>query len=141
MLTVKFQGARELEKAMMELKTATAKRVARKVLKNALEPVRDRAEALAPEAEGDLAASISISSKARRRRQQQGRVEVYVGVPTSQGQVGSNQEYGNINHAAQPFMRPAWQPLRFKVLDDVGTNMMIEVKKSAARARKRAMKK
>ena len=141
MLTVKFQGAKELEKAMMELKTATAKRVARKVLKNALEPVRDRAETLAPEAEGDLAASISISSKARRRRQQQGRVEVYVGVPTSQGQVGSNQEYGNVNHAAQPFMRPAWQPLRFKVLDDVGANMMVEVKKSAARARKRAMKK
>lgn len=140
MLTMEFKGAKDLEKALLGLKTATAKRVTRKVLKGALEPVRAKAEALAPEAEGDLAEAISVSSKARKRRAPPGTVEVYMGVETGQGQVGSNQEYGNVNHAAQPFMRPAWLPMRYQVLDTVGEQMMIEVERSAARAAKRAAK-
>lgn len=140
MLKLKLEGARDLERALLELKTATAKRVTRKVLKNAMEPVRARAEALAPTDEGDLAIAVSIGSKARKHRAPPGTVEIYMGVETSQGQVGANQEFGNVNHAAQPFLRPAWEPMRFQVLDTIGGQLMIEVEKSAARARRRAAK-
>jgi HK97 gp10 family phage protein len=140
MLTLEFKGARELEAALMELTTATAKNVARRALKKAGEPVRAKAESLAPEAEGDLEKAVSISTKARRHRAAPGTVEVYIGVATDEGQVGALQEFGNINHSAQPFMRPAWHPMRFQVLNEIGANMMIEVEKSAARARRKAMK-
>ncbi|GLQ20390.1 hypothetical protein GCM10007854_13450 [Algimonas porphyrae] len=105
-----------------------------------MEPVRAKAEQLAPTDTGDLAIAVSISSKARKRRAPPGTVEIYMGVETGQGQVGSNQEFGNVNHAAQPFMRPAWNPMRYQVLDVFGGRMMEEVEKSARRAAKRAAK-
>lgn len=139
-MNVKFEGGKELEKQLLKLKTATAKRVTRKVMKRVMEPVREKAESLAPEAEGDLKEAVSISSRARKRRQPAGTIEIHMGVETSQGQVGTQQEFGNIQQAAQPFMRPAWEPMKYTVLENFGEQMMVEVLKSVARAEKRAAK-
>lgn len=140
MLSIKLEGARDLERVLLGLKTATAKRVSRKVMKDVLEPVREKAERLAPTDEHDLEKAISISTRARKHRAPPGTVEVYMGVEKEQGRVGANQEFGNVNHAAQPFMRPAWNPMRYQVLDDLGGRLMIEVEKSARRAARRAAK-
>lgn len=124
----------------MDLKATTAKGVGRRVLKKAAEPVRAKAEQLAPKESGDLAAAISISTKARKRKVPPGTVEVYIGVSTDEGQVATQQEFGNEDHAAQPFLRPAWIPLRFQVLNSIGDGLMVETNKSVARARRKAAK-
>ena len=137
MLTVKFEGGKELEKALLELKTATAKNVTRRSGKKALEPVAAKARHLAPKENLDLERSISVSTKATHKPKKSD-VEIFVGVAKEESKVGIQQEFGNIHHPAQPFMRPAWQALRFQVLNDLRTTLTIEVDKAAQRARRKA---
>jgi HK97 gp10 family phage protein len=139
-LTVKVDGLRQIEKAMMELKPAAAKAVTRRVAKKALQPIADKAKSLAPEDEGNLRDAISVSTKARKGMQKPDAVNVFVGVATSEGRVAVNQEYGNEDHAAQPFMRPAWEGGKMKVLSDFKDGMTVEVGKSVQRARRKAAK-
>lgn len=140
MLTVKVSGLRDLEKAMMELKPAAAKAVTRRVAKKALQPIADKARTLAPEDDGNLKAAISVSTRVRKGISKPAPVNVFVGVATSEGRVGVNQEYGNEDHGAQPFMRPAWEGGKLKVLSDFKDGMTVEVEKSVQRARRKAAK-
>lgn len=143
MLKVKFEGGKDLEKALMQFKETTAKASARRAGKKALIPFRDKAIQLAPYgansgADGHLKESISISTKQRKGLKRKSRIEIYAGVSTDQGNVALQQEYGNVIHSAQPFLRPAWDATKYATLNLVREEMWIDIRKTAERAARKA---
>ncbi len=62
-VTVKMSGFKELERALGDLKVTTARNIARRGLKEALEPVAEAARARVPSLSGDLAESITVTTK------------------------------------------------------------------------------
>lgn len=133
-VTMRFEGGRELERALGELGTLFRRRkAARETLLEAAEPIRAVAENAAPvrtggkekrfkragdpdgvqsgvRGRGALKRHVSIGTRLSRRQSMQNRagkmpVEVYVG---TRDRVGRLEEFGTRFAAAQPFMRPAW---------------------------------
>lgn len=149
MTTLKIEGLKDLEKALMKLPLSTGKSVLRKVLLKAAEPIKNRARDLAPDdpktPDIDLNTSIEASTKQRRGYGLRGRegnqaATVYIG-PTKDGYPQAiMQEFGTIHHAAQPYMRPAWDGGKNKALDDIKDGLWKEIEKSAARLAKKAAK-
>lgn len=152
-----MSGFRELEKALAELPKATGKNVLRKIARGALEPMADIAASKAPEGTGNLAFSISVSEKRTRRAKKS--TTVYLGngrfrsaastgVEVAMGPAGGTgalyyatfQEFGRIDQAASPFMRPAWDAGAERALEYVKTNLAVEIDKAAARYAKRLAK-
>lgn len=135
--TVKLVGMDEIERKLAQVKGATAKNKMRKVLREAGEPVARRARALAPSDEGDLQESIDVSpllNRSQRREHPKGYfadLEIHIG-PSGLVQ-GITQEFGTIHHAANPFMRPAWDGMEMKTLDKIGALAWSEVHKKARR--------
>lgn len=146
MTKVKLVGFRELERALNELPKATGKNVPRRVAKGALEPLADAAAAKAPRDEGKLAFSISVGEK--RTRRVKGKLPSREGVEMAMGpatglpgvlQYAAFVEFGTVDTAAQPYMRPAWDQGANRALDYVKDNLGSEITKAANKlARKRA---
>jgi HK97 gp10 family phage protein len=149
-ITVKIEGFADLEKALGELeKLATQKAVARRSLKAAAEPLARLAKSLAPDDPAtsgfDLAASIKVGNRLSRSQTRQHRkmfrndraaVEMFVGAgPLPQA---VQQEFGNINHGPQPFMRPAWEQDQRALLDRLKAELWADIQKTVERAARRA---
>lgn len=158
---MKIEGLRELEKALMELKTTTAKGVARRAMKKSLAPFRDRAAAMAPRGteplEGRderLADSLAITtrlSRSQRRGLKLDRDTVYMFAGPSGQRHAHLVEFGtgprfqkNGRYVgrmpAQPFMRPAWDATKAEVLKRISEEMRREIEKTVARIAKREAK-
>ena len=145
--SMQMSGWKELGARLRALPEAYTRTVVIDALKEAGEPMRARMAQLAPREPGapDLADNIAISVANRLGDVGGGRWEarhdeehaVAVG-PTKGFFYGLFQEYGTVHHAAQPFMRPAfdsesskaltiltqelWKPLREKVTSTGGRN-------------------
>ena len=142
---VRVEGLKELDKALGELPKATAKNALRRVGRKALKPMRDAAEAKAPELEGHLKTSIIVGSRLTTRQAREHRkmfkddrasVEIFMG-PNNPAAVP--QEFGTVNHGPQPFMRPAWDAHKGQLLDDIKADLWTEIEKASKRlAKKRA---
>lgn len=149
MVKVTFEGGKELEKALIEMQTATAKALARRVLKKSGQPVADMMNALAPpnqeglSDDGPLNESYSVSTRLNKSQARQerkaGKDDVFMYVGTNDV-AGVQQEFGNERHSAQPHARPAWEATKFGVLKDIQKLMSEEVEKAAARAARKALK-
>lgn len=147
-VTFKVEGLKELERALLQLKTATAKRLMRKVLMAAAQPVADDAYGLAPDdpsTQGrDLKASIGVGTQLSKRQRRLARrmsrsgVEVYVGAGAMPH--AHLQEFGTVNHPAHPFMRPAWDSNKDGVMESVKAGAWAEIEKVAERERKKAQR-
>jgi HK97 gp10 family phage protein len=118
--TVKVEGLRELDAALSAIaKQTTRKSVARRALKQAGEPILARARSLAPDdprtrAPLDLTDSMALSSRQKSgratkyRKESPSEVVIHIG-PTKEGYPQAiMQEFGTVHHAAQPYLRPAW---------------------------------
>jgi HK97 gp10 family phage protein len=146
---VKVEGLADLDRALSELPKATARNVLVRVGKAALEPMAETARTLAPKYHRDLADSIAVSTRlGRYARWKGGRkqdfVEVYMG-PGGRETGGAppqgvQQEFGNVNHPPQPFMRPAWEGEKEGALEIVKNQLGDEIQAAAERAARRAAK-
>lgn len=153
--TVKLEGFRELEKALAELPKATGKNVLRRVGKGSLEPMADLAASKAPADTGKLSFSIVVSEKRTRRAKPSTTrfrggsfrsdpskgVDIAMGPAAGQGalQYATFVEFGTIDTAAAPYMRPAWDSGSMQALDYIKDNLGKEIGKAAAKvAKKRA---
>lgn len=139
----KVEGLKGLEAALLKIgKHTTSKSVGRRALKKAAQPMADLGSSLAPVGESvTLAPSVTVSPKLSKRQKRRHRkmfakdkaaVEMFVGagpLPSAH-----NQEFGNEHHAAQPFMRPAWDTEGEPTLDRLGPLMWAEVEGQAKRA-------
>ena len=140
--TVKVEGLRALDRALGELPKRTAKATLRRVLKKAAEPMVDAAKARAPVLTGGLRLGIHAGTKLSRsqrkatRRARKSFAEIYVGPPPHSKAI--TQEFGAEHHPAQPYMRPAWDAVRFKVLEIIKSELWGEIRKSADRIAQRS---
>ena len=143
MITVAFEGGKEIEQALFELKTATAKSLTRRVLKRAGQMLANDAAALAPENTGQLEDSYVVTTRLSRSQyrseRRAGRDDVFMYVGTN-NPAGVQQEFGNARHGAQPHFRPAWDRDKNQMLKQISTDMAIEVEKAVARARRKALR-
>lgn len=141
MARVRIDGLRELEAALADLPRATGRNVLRRVLKKAAAPIAADAEARAPRDTGKLAQDVTVASRLTRRQATQARklgkseIEIHIGVKRSSGLMN---EYGTVNMAAQPFMRPAWDAGKDGALRAIGDDLGSEIEKAAARQARKA---
>lgn len=138
--TVKITGLRELHGALGELKKTTERALLRRVATKALEPFVERAKQLVPVAEGDLRDSIVIGTNLNRGARREAKRDPVQGVRVFAGTSNRNavpREFGSQRSAGRPFMRPAWETTKDRMLADVQADLMAEIEKTAARAAKR----
>lgn len=144
---VTVDGLKELEKTLAELPRATGKAALRRVGKRALEPVAEAARGGVTRITGQLADSIAVSTNLSKRQKSLQRrmsnsasaVMVYVGggkVPHAH-----LYEFGSSTQPPQPFLRPAWEANKTRVLKSVADQLGEELQKTVARYRKRLAKK
>jgi len=149
MKKVPVEGLRELDRALAELPNSTGKAVLRRTLLKAGQPMADMMKSLAPddpETGGrDLKSSISVGTKLSKRqakihrkmfKNDKASAEAFVG--PGPDPAAWNQEFGNINHPAQSFARPAWDGQKGKALDIIKTEMWGEIDRAAKRLAKKA---
>lgn len=142
---IRLEGFAELDKALAEIgKKSTERALLRRVAKKALRPVLEQAKANAPVDEGRLRDSIVMGSrltssakKIDRRSPRQG-LRLFVGTAIRNA---VPREFGTWRTRATPFMRPAWEKLKGRVLQIVISEMGPEIERTAERAAKRATKK
>jgi len=139
---VKVEGLRQLDAALGQMKESTAKGVLRRVGRAALDPIDADWRRRAPHLWGDLQDSGGVGSnlsKAQRKAHvRESTVEVFAGPGPNPQAV--QQEFGNRDQAAQPFLRPAWEAGKLQVLEDVKSGLAEEIDKTAARAARRGGK-
>jgi HK97 gp10 family phage protein len=144
-MTVQLQGFRELEKALAELPKATGRNVLRRVARRALEPMAEKARSLAPKDSGDLAESIQISEKRTKRVTRINRFDKNTGIEMAMGPVSGGGvlnyatfvEFGTIDTAPHPFLRPAWYRGKDDALEYVKANLGREIDRAATRLAKK----
>lgn len=140
--TVKVEGLKDIQAALADLPKATAKNIMKRVLLARAEPIAEAARSGVPVDKGHLKNSINVSTRLTRRqrgkhrKQHRDDVEVFIGPGTDPA--GHLQEFGTINHPAQPFMRPAWDGAQEEVLEGIQADMWAEIEKVVARRARKA---
>jgi hypothetical protein len=146
--SLKLEGFAALERELAQLaRPSPRKASARRALRAAAKPLAEIARDLAPRdpSGGDLAASIAVSTKLSKRQARRHRrmfandraaVEMFVG--PGPDPAAWNQEFGNIHHDAQPFLRPAWDQDQRALLDRLKVELWADIEKALTRARRRA---
>lgn len=162
--TVRFEGGKELEKALGELGTQfRRKKAARDALLEGAEPIHAAAQAKAPvrsggaekrfkvgqgesrvRRRGALRMHVTIGTRLNRSQARQNAdkmpVEVYVG---TRDRAGRLREFGTKNSAAEPFIRPAWDAMKARALEIIKAALWRQISRQAtlqARAIKRGRK-
>lgn len=145
-MTIKLTGLRELDAALRDMKKSTAKATMKRAAMDALTPMRDTAQALAPVDDGQLRDSIGIAPTLIRSARSKGakggddtttRVTAYVGTSNRNG---VPREFGTVRSGAHPFLRPAFDGTKGQVLNRVADSLRTEIDKAAKRAAKRKAK-
>ena len=151
-MSIRVDGFKELDAALQEMKTATARGTVRRAMLKALQPMADEASRLAPDdprtPSPDLHRTIKVGDTLKAGRSimakgfgfKDGQVTVWMG-PTREGYPQAMmQEFGTVNQPAQPYMRPAWDAGHGQLLEDLKAGLKIEIDKTAARAARKALK-
>lgn len=133
------------DKALAEVGTkATQKNILVRTLKKAAKPIDDQASAMAPIDTGKLQISVITGTQLTRNQRgtaykngKLGVAEVHVGTAMSRGLF---QEFGTYKMPAHPFMRPAWEANKNRAQEIIGTELWVEIRKSAERAARKAAK-
>lgn len=160
---MKMVGFEELEAALRELGDSKAiKRAIGKALMQAAEPAAKEARARAPRRSGRLAEGVDVSTTLSRRQRGGGgghvaargrhdpfAVFVYIGAhpmgPAVLAEFGTAKRHWKSGKStgampAHPFMRPAWEGHKFKILEDFGRYIWVTIEAEAKRLARRQAK-
>lgn len=152
-VTFKVHGLRELDAGFKSLaddfdaSKATVKNTMRAGMKDALQPMADRANQLAPndpETPGGLSQSYHVGTQLTPRQKRLAKKEpkdfatVYMGTTDP---AGVPQEFGTVNHPAQPHIRPAFAQEARATIDRLAQTLRARLDKAIARARRKTLKK
>ncbi|MCI5095777.1 MAG: hypothetical protein MRY77_05645 [Rhodobacteraceae bacterium] len=152
-IKMKIEGAGDIERALAELASGTAKGVARRAMKKALRPVAEAAEA-SPFA---IAVTSKLTARQRSRsRKDRGpsKVALYVGPVQQDGSHAPHAHFIEFGTAprlhssgkhvgavmAEPFMRPAWDSQSGTMVEILKRELWAEIEKAVARAARKAAK-
>ena len=134
--TVKIDGLKEIDAALGQLGKATGRNVMRRVAVKRLEPMAEEMRRLAPVDSGDLKDGITVTTKRPKGHRKESEVEAYAG-PGRHPQAHLR-EFGGDGSPAQPYVRPAWDGGKTKLLDGIKDDLWSEIEKAAARQAKKA---
>jgi HK97 gp10 family phage protein len=121
-------GLDELERMLNDLAPKAAKTAMRRAVRDGMEIFQAAAEGKAPRASGELADNINIKTTAGGGDGDTttGSIEAIVG-PGKQQYYGLFQEYGTRYQPAQPFMTPAYEENKDKVLETFVSDLKDEI--------------
>lgn len=141
-MTMKFEGGKALDAAMSQFDERKRRAIGRKALDEAGQIMAKSMREKAPVEEGGLRESIDVGGvlargpkKAHPKKAEQ---ERYVGPSNHPKAV--QQEFGNENHAAQPFARPAMDETKDAVLKRISDELWVGIEKAANAAARKAEK-
>lgn len=141
-VTVKFEGGKQLDAALSQFTPAKRRSIGRKALDDGGQILARSMRDKAPVDEGGLRESIDVSgtlAKAPRAAHKKvAEQERYVGPDSRPAAV--QQEFGNENHVAQPFARPAFDETGDQVLKRIGDELWVGIEKAARAAARKAAK-
>lgn len=160
LLRLKIEGAEDLEKALRELGDSKAiKRAIKTALLEAAEPTARAARAAAPRLTGRMAEGVDVSTTLSRRQRAgkgghvaaRGRFDpfaafVYIGAhpmgPAVLAEFGTQERHWKNGKStgtmpAKPFMRPAWEAGKFKILEDFSKYLWVTIAQEAERLAKK----
>ena len=151
MVTVKFEGGREIEKALRELDITQARKkgIARRALDNAAKPIQQEWKRGVDKDKRDLERSIKIGNRAQTRGTRkfkrgagQDIVERYIGIDARENPrlpiYAVIEEFGSESEQANPAGRRAWEKEKMTAFDSLGDDLWREINKVARReARKK----
>ena len=140
-----LHGAKELEKALLDLPKRIAKTAVRRGIVKLLQQVADDAQARVPVRSGRLKEKIAVRPQLSRRQKRgrakdKGLIEAFVGATPARhahlvefGTGPRMQRNGKSTGAmpAQPFLRPAWDGAKGKLVDELGQVLWDEIEKAA----------
>lgn len=108
-MSFRFDGGKELAATLRAMPKSQSRTAQIDALLEAAEPIRVVARRLAPREPGapDMAENIE-SMQTRRAKDVSGTETGVIVGPMKAFFYGHFQEYGNVRHAAQPFLRPAF---------------------------------
>jgi GAF domain-containing protein len=148
LFTLKIDGAAELEDALRSLGSDPLIRATlKKALLYALEPVARDARSRARRRTGRMAEGIDVSAQLSRRQKRPSNVgkdgaEAFVGAspigPAILEEFGTAERHWKSGKStgvqpAHPFMRPAWEAGRVRVLKDFSDMLWVAIEQAAAR--------
>lgn len=141
---VQIEGLAELQESLRELPDATSRNVLRRVAKELLTPIADRARQLAPINDGKLRASIVVGDKlSRRQKSQFQRVDpsdVVMFVGAGALPQAHMMEFGTVDVTPRPFLRPAWDAGKNAVTEGLKDALWKQIEKAAKRQARKAAK-
>lgn len=137
-------GADDLENALKQLPKSMAKSVLRRALIKAAEPTETLAREMAPRgATGNLKISIDAKTQLKASQKRGAKidgVEAFIGATTPKGAHAHLVEFGTAHSAPHPFMRPAWDATKNKVLASIRSEIWKALAKSARTLARKALK-
>jgi HK97 gp10 family phage protein len=111
-LSVRFEGGAELAKTLNALPTAVSRKIQNDALEAAAEPIVAVARRMAPREPGGRDLADNIEQQTKRAGVDEfgdAKAAMVVVGPLKGFFYGHFQEWGTVRHAAQPFMRPAFE--------------------------------
>ncbi len=165
MTTAKLTGFKELDAALGNLTKATARSAMRRALIDAAEPMARAARQNAPRDDDQLYEHIEISAKVKDEagaaafgtalqaggsksqaiaamkdaRSGNSFVQMYLG-PTTRAPHAHWQEFGTVNHAPSPYLRPAFDEQAKPTVDRLKVSLMDEIEKATVRVARKIAK-
>lgn len=134
----RLKGSAELERRLLEIPYEVLRELRPALLAGAHD-IADAMEALVPEKDGDLLGSIAVTgpnettpayaSGGGSITLQANQAAVTVG--NTDVRHGHLQEFGTVNHEAQPFMRPAFRLKKAKVMRRIAAAVSKAIKKAS----------
>lgn len=142
--TFRFEGGRDLERALAEFAKPMAKAAGRRVLKKAADPILEVYREQTTVKTGTLQRLETSGTKLTRRQartvKREGKSDVEIHIGTSDP-AGVQEEFGNAHQAAHPALRPAWdQEGGQTAVDRIASGLWVDIEKTAARVARRAAK-
>lgn len=125
-MAVRIDGLAELNRKLRELPRKVQRRGLRRAVRAGAEPIRERAEELAPRRTGRLARNIVT----RYRTSRVDRAVIEVG-PGLRAFYGKFQELGTSRHPARPFLRPAFDAGKDAAVRQIGDTLRQEIERAA----------
>lgn len=162
-ISIRFEGLKELEKALQELPKATGRNVIKRALTAAATPIKTEAALLAPVRLGHLKKSVIVgpvrlttknagktafaeamasgasraeAGAAAREANAAGGESITSGVVAvgpGRNPQATLQEFGTAHHAPQPYMRPAWDTNKMLALETIRSALAEEIEKARVR--------
>ncbi|BCJ90040.1 hypothetical protein IZ6_07750 [Terrihabitans soli] len=139
-LKVKIEGLKQCDEALKDLPKATRKNVLKRVLFAIGTPIAEAFAASVRVAKGKLKKGIGVGTRLTTRQRREHKkafasdkasVEVFVGAP---GLVQAiTEEFGTVDQAPHPGLRPAWDAARPTLVDKLKKMLWDEIEKAMKR--------